>query len=72
MISLRKLKNTKKGDFTDRILWASDAPVGDFNQHKELYVKNLAEFQTGIFEYFKDKELLDNLMYGNAAKLFGL
>ena len=69
---IEKLKNTKRGDFTNRILWASDVPVGEFNQKRELYLKNLTEFQTGIYEHFRDKELLDNLMYGNAAKLFGL
>ncbi len=69
---IEKLKNTKCGDFTNRILWASDVPVGEFNQKRELYLKNLAEFQTGIYEHFKDKELLNNLMYGNAAKLFRL
>ncbi len=69
---IEKLKNTKKGDFTDRILWASDAPVGDFNQRKDLYKSNLEEFKMGILEHFKDEELLSNLMYKNVAKLFKL
>ena len=28
---IEALKNTSKGDFTKRILWASDAPIGEFN-----------------------------------------
>lgn len=72
ILLIESLRNTKKGDYTERIMWASDAPVGDFNQYKELYVRNLKKFQAGIFEYFKDRELLDNLMYRNAKKLFGL
>ena len=69
---IEKLKNTKKGDLTERILWASDAPVGDFNQRRELYLKNLKDFQEGILKHFNDPILLDNLMYKNAKNLFKL
>ncbi len=66
------LRNTKKGDYTSRILWASDAPVGDFNQKEELYSKNLKEFQEKILNHYKDEKLLNGLMFENAAKLFKL
>ena len=38
---IEALKDTSKGDFTHRILWASDCPVGKFNQTKESYKYNL-------------------------------
>lgn len=72
ILLIEKLKNTKKGDYTHRIMWASDAPVGDFNQRKDLYKANLVNFQASILEQFKDKELLENLLYKNALKLFKL
>jgi len=70
ILLIERLKNTKCGDFTHRIMWASDAPVGDFNQKPELYKNNLEEFKTAIIENFNDKELLDSLLYKNAMKLF--
>lgn len=70
ILLIDRLKNTKRGDFTHRIMWASDAPVGDFNQKKELYQQNLEEFKKAIKEYFNDEALLDNLLYKNALKLF--
>ena len=63
---IEKLKNTKKGDYTHRIMWASDAPVGDFNQRPDSYAFNLKQFQ----ESFEDKTLLNNLLYQNSLKLF--
>ena len=72
ILLIEKLKNTKKGDYTSRIMWASDAPVGDFNQKKETYEKNLHTFIQKINEHFNDKELLDNLLYKNAIRLYNL
>ena len=69
---IKALKNTSKGDYTHRIMWASDAPVGDHNLKKEFYDSNLNAFKTGILEYFNDEELLNNLLYSNAQKLFNL
>ncbi len=63
---VEKLQNTKRGDFTHRIMWASDAPVGDFNQRPDSYAFNLKQFQ----ESFEDKTLLNNLLYQNSLKLF--
>ncbi len=68
---IEALKNTSKGDFTNRIMWASDAPVGgEVNQRVELYNKNLNLFKVKILEYFKDEELLNKLLYKNARELF--
>ena len=68
---IEALKNTSKGDFTNRIMWASDAPVGgEVNQKKDLYNKNLNLFRVKILDHFKDKELLDRLLFKNARELF--
>ena len=63
------LKNTKKGNFTHRILWASDCPVGKFNQTKDNYSRNLNIFKDRILENF-DNKLLENLLSNNARQLF--
>ena len=64
------LKNTSKGDFTHRILWATDCPVGAFNQAKESYQKNLQIFIEKINKHFKDTDLLENLLYKNCCALY--
>ena len=69
---IEALKNTSKGDFTNRILWASDAFVGEFNQSNELYRKNLDNFKVKIGSYFQDENLVNRLLYFNARDLFGL
>lgn len=68
---IEALKNTSKGDYTSRILWASDAPVGEFNKTNELYRKNLDNFKVKISSYFDD-ELVQNLLYFNVKNLYGL
>ena len=60
------LKNTSKGDYTHKILWASDCPVGNFNQEKSSYSKNLEVFKLRVLEKFKSEELLNNLLSENA------
>lgn len=72
ILLIKKLKNTPKGDYTNRILWASDAPVGDFNQSNALYRKNLDNFRVKISSYFNDEELLKKLLYFNVRDLYGL
>ncbi len=72
LLLIERLKNTKCGDYTHRIMWASDAPVGDFNQKQELYLKNLKEFQSAVSENFNDKNLLENLLFKNVQKLYGI
>ncbi len=69
---IEKLKNTSKGDYTNRILWASDAPIGEFNQTPELYAKNLNTFYVKILEHFKDEILLQNLLCNNVRDLYKL
>ena len=69
---IEALKNTTKGDFTHRILWASDCPVGKFNQTKESYSKNLQLFKQKILEKFNDNNLLENLLSNNAKNLYTL
>ena len=66
------LKNTSKGDYTSRILWASDCPVGEFNHAKESYSKNLEIFKARVLEKFADKKLLENILFNNAANLYKL
>lgn len=67
---IERLKNTSKGDFTRRIMWASDAPVGEFNQKSDLYAKNLNIFKSKILDYFKDEKLLEDLLCNNARSLY--
>lgn len=69
---IEALKTTPKGDYTNRILWASDAPVGEFNQTNELYRKNLDNFKVKIGSYFQDEQLVNNLLYYNVRDLYGL
>ena len=71
LMLVEALKNTKKGDFTHRILWATDCPVGRFNQTKESYFKNLEIFKQRVLERFNDEKLLENLLFNNAKKLYG-
>lgn len=66
------LKNTSKGDYTHRIMWASDAPVGEHNLRKEMYRENLELFKSSITEYFGDTGLLEDLLFNNAKELFKL
>ena len=69
---IKALKNTKRGDYTHRILWASDCPVGKFNQIKESYKNNLVIFKKRILEEFKDEVLIENLLFNNAKNLYAL
>ena len=64
------LKNTPKGDFTHRILWASDCPVGKFNQTKESYKNHLETFKKIVLEKYRDQELLNNLLFNNVKNLY--
>lgn len=69
---IEALKNTKKGDYTHRLMWASDAPVGERNQQRVLYLKNLNIFKKRVMEYFNDETLLDNLLSNNAKQLYSI
>lgn len=69
---IKALKHTKKGDFTHRILWATDCPVGEFNHTKESYSNNIQIFKQRVIEYFGDEVLLQNLLSNNARMLYNL
>lgn len=71
LMLIEALKTTSCGDNTYRILWGSDAPVGAFNHTQESYSHNLAIFKQRILEKFKDENLLNNLLYNNAQRLYG-
>jgi hypothetical protein len=51
-------------------LWATDCPVGAFNQTKESYQKNLQIFIEKINKHFKDTDLLEKLLYKNCCALY--
>lgn len=70
ILLIERLKNTRKGDYTNRIFWASDAPVGEFNQQKDLYKNRLEDFKQKINQHFKDTNLLENLLCNNVKNLY--
>ena len=72
LMLIESLKNTKKGDFIHRILWATDCPVGKFNQQKDSYKTNLEVFKKRLLECYNDFELLENILANNAIKLYAL
>ena len=71
LLLIESLRKTRKGDQTYRILWGSDAPVGEFNHSRESYLKNLKIFKQRVLERFNDESLLENLLSENARKLYG-
>ena len=71
LMLIESLRNTKKGDYTSRILWASDCPVGCFNQDKESYRRNLETFKAKVMKNFKDYTLLENILANNVRNLYG-
>lgn len=70
LMLIRALRNTSRGDFTNRILWGTDAPVGKFNHTNSSYKKNLETFKLRVMEEFKDEELLNGLLDKNARELY--
>jgi predicted TIM-barrel fold metal-dependent hydrolase len=70
LLLIERLKHTSKGDYTHRILWASDAPVGKFNQSQNSYEKNLNVFKDKVLERFKSEKLLNDLLFNNAKNLY--
>ena len=70
LLLIEALKNTKKGDFTHRILWASDCPVGKFNQSRDSYKNNLEVFKEKFMKRFDDEYLLENILCNNARNLY--
>lgn len=78
--AIRRLKNTSKGDRTDRLLFGTDAPIGRFGGAgengllpKEAYSKVVADIKDSIRKSFpaqEANELMDKIFYKNAAELF--
>lgn len=72
LMLIEKLKFSKWGDYSNRILWATDAMVGKFNHSRASYKKNLTIFKQKVLERFSDQSLLDDLVENNAKKLYGI
>lgn len=72
LMLIEALQNTSKGDYTHRILWATDCPVGKFNQTKEDYKKNLEKFIECVNKKFNNPQLLSNLLFNNVKELYKL
>lgn len=70
LMLIEALRKTSKGDFTHRILWGSDCPVGKFNKQQKSYSHNLEVFKTRVLQKFGDAELLENLLANNAKNLY--
>lgn len=71
---IKRLKNTSKGDMTDRILFGTDAPIVRFGSDnaKEIYKDYISDIHSAIKKNFPDEadELTDKIFYENAKKLF--
>ena len=76
--AIKRLKSTSKGDKTDRLLFGSDLPIGEYSTGKDgmsgtqYYSKTIADIQDAIREAFPDEaeELIDKIFYKNAKKIF--
>lgn len=78
--AIKRLKNTSKGDKTDRLLFGTDAPIGRFGGNgenglspKEAYSKVVTDIKTSIKNAFTAQEadtLIDKIFYRNAQELF--
>ena len=63
-----------KIDALDRIMFASDAPVGEFSATKELYCSYVESIITAIDEHFgvDSSQIKHKIFYQNAKDLFNL
>jgi len=74
--AISELKNMPQGDFTNRLLFGTDAPLGEFNhpdrKQPNYYAKRIGEIKSMIETNFKqDAEILtDNIFYKNSVDLF--
>ena len=74
------MKNTSKGDKTDRLLFGTDAPIGRFGGNGEnglkpyeAYQKVVTDVKNAIKNAFSQKEadeLIEKIFYKNADNLF--
>lgn len=75
---IKKLQYTKKGDMTNKLLFGSDAPIGEFATGKDglngrqFYEKVVLDIKSAIKNNFGDKayEITDKIFYKNAKELF--
>lgn len=78
--AIKRLKNTSKGDKTDRLLFGTDAPIGRFGGNGEnglkpyeAYQKVVTDVKNAIKNAFSQKEadeLIEKIFYKNADNLF--
>ncbi|MCQ2754215.1 MAG: amidohydrolase family protein [bacterium] len=72
------IKKLKEKNALDRILFGSDAPIGEFANGKdgltgkEFYEKTIVDIKTAIKNNFNDDadSIIDKIFYQNAEKLF--
>lgn len=71
---IKRLKNTSKGDMTDRILFGTDAPIDRFHSDnaEKIYKDYICDIHSAIKKNFPAEadELIDKIFYENAKKLF--
>lgn len=74
--ALHQLQNSSKGDMTERLLFGTDAPIGDFGaegfKNVDYYGNNVRDIKNSIRKAFGDsaETLIDKLFYRNAEELF--
>lgn len=75
--AIKILKNTSKGDMTERLLFGSDIPIGEFDEGfknlsgTEYYKKTIEDIKRAIKENFDDgDEIIDKIFYKNAESIF--
>ncbi len=75
---IKKLRAIQSGDKLDRLLFGSDAPIGEFATSKdglsgkEYYEKVVVDIKTAIKKNFEGDadEIIDRIFYRNAQELF--
>ena len=75
---IEKLSNTIQGDKTDRILFGTDMPLGEFgapgHKIKNFYSINMENVKNGLKKNFGQQadELIEKIFYKNAETLYNL
>ncbi len=71
---IKRLKNTSKGNMTNRILFGTDAPIARFHSDnaEKIYKNYICDIHSAIKKNFPAEadELTDKIFYENAKKLF--
>ena len=77
--AIRRLKNTKKGDMTERLLFGTDAPIARFGKEGEkglkpieAYNKVVIDVKNAIKKAFPEEgeKIIEKIFYQNAKNLF--